>query len=90
MLFFIAAVIFGFMLLFADSAERWYAQATLMASVIAVITATMLLIHSLGNPFQGGFGGLKPVAMERSLRVLDQERRSSATARARRATPRAP
>lgn len=73
-LFFIAAVIFAFMLLFADSTERWTSQAAMMASVIAVISATMLLIHSLGNPFQPGLGGLKPVAMERSLRTLDQER----------------
>jgi hypothetical protein len=62
------------MLMFADSAERWYAQAMLMGSVVAVITATLLLIRVLDEPIQAGFGGLRPVAMERTLRILDQER----------------
>src|SRR3954447_6858469 len=74
-LFFIAAVIFGVMLGFADSAEAWYAQFVLMGSVIAVIPATMLLIGSLSSPFGRGLGELKPVAMERTLRLLDAERR---------------
>jgi hypothetical protein len=73
-LFFIAAIILAFMLLFADSAERWYAQAMLMGSVVAVITAMLLLIRVLDQPIQAGFGGVRPVAMERALRILDQER----------------
>jgi uncharacterized membrane protein len=73
-LFFISAIIFAFMLLFADSGERWYAQAMLMGSVVAVITATLLLIRVLDEPIQPGFGGLRPVAMERSLTILGQER----------------
>ena len=73
-LFFIAAVIFAFTLFFADSGERWYAQAMLMGSVVAVMTATLLLIGVLDQPIQAGFGGLRPVAMERTLRILDQER----------------
>lgn len=73
-LFFISAVIFAFILLFADSGERWYAQAMLMGSVVAVITATLLLINVLDHPVQAGFGGLKPVAMERTVQILDQER----------------
>jgi hypothetical protein len=73
-LLFIAAVIFAFMLLFADSGERWYAQAVLMGSVVAVITTMLLLIHVLDQPVRAGYGGLRPVAMERTLRILDQER----------------
>src|SRR3954449_10640539 len=73
-LFCIAVVIFGFVLFFADSGERWYAQAALMFSVISVIVATMLLIHSLNDPVHAGFGGLKPVAMQRTLRVLAKDR----------------
>jgi hypothetical protein len=73
-MFFIAGTIFVFMLLFADSGERWLAQAAMMASVMAVITATLLLIVFLNNPVRSGFGGLEPVAMQRTLRVLDQER----------------
>jgi hypothetical protein len=74
-LFFISAVIFAFILLFADSGERWYAQAMLMGSVVAVITATLLLINVLDHPVQAGFGGLKPAAMERTVQILDQERK---------------
>ena len=72
-LFLSAAVIFGFMLLFADSAERWFVQAAMMGGVAVVITATLLLLSFLDNPYTGGSGGLRPVAMERTLRVLAQE-----------------
>lgn len=74
-LFFITAAIFVFMLVFADSGERAAVQALMMGSVIAVITATLLLIRFLDDPFRDGFGGLKPVAMERTLGVLGEQRR---------------
>src|SRR6476660_418582 len=71
-LFFISAVIFVFMLFFADSGERARTQAMLMGSVAAVIAVMLLLLASLDRPFHAGVGGLEPVAMERSLRILDQ------------------
>jgi Protein of unknown function (DUF4239) len=74
-LFLIAALIFGFMLFFADSGERAVVQGMLIGSVIAAIAATLLLIRFLDDPFRSGFGGLRPVAMERTLEILDQERR---------------
>jgi hypothetical protein len=40
--------------------------------VVSVITVLMLLLFGLDNPFHSGVGGLKPVAMERSLRTVDQ------------------
>jgi amino acid transporter len=70
-LFFIAAVIFVFMLFFADRGERAVVQGMLIGSVVAVISALMLLLHGLDEPFHGGVGGLQPVAMERSLRMID-------------------
>jgi hypothetical protein len=73
-LFFIAAVIFAFMLLFADPRERVVVQGMLIGSVISVMTALMLLLAALDRPFHDGVGGLKPVAMERSLRILARER----------------
>ncbi len=72
-LFFIAAAILAFMLFFADPGERWFAQAMLVGSVVAVITATMLLIHRLDNPVRE-HGGLQPAAMQRTLRILERER----------------
>jgi hypothetical protein len=44
----------------------------LIGSVTSVITVLMLLLYGLDNPFHSGVGGLKPVAMERSLRMVDE------------------
>ena len=74
-LFFIAGVICVFMLFFADSGERAIVQAVLIGSVVAVIGVTLLLIRFLNNPLQAGYGALQPTAMERTLGLLDQERR---------------
>jgi hypothetical protein len=74
-LFFITAAIFLYMLLFADSGERAFVQATMVGSVMAAITVILLLIGFLNQPFRQGYGGLRSGAMERTLRVLDQERR---------------
>ena len=71
-IFFTAVLIFGYMLFFADSNERAKVQAMLMGSVVAVITAMLLLLNFLDNPYHTGVGSLKPVAMERTLRILDE------------------
>lgn len=71
-LFFIASVIFVFTLFFADRGERAVVQGMLIGSVVSVITVLMLLLFGLDNPFHSGVGGLKAVAMERSLRTVDQ------------------
>jgi hypothetical protein len=70
-----AAMIVGFMLFFADSGERAVVQAVLIGSVVAVMGATILLIRFLDNPYRPGVGSVRPHAMERTLRLLDQERR---------------
>ena len=71
-LFFVAGVIFVYMLFFADPAEGPVTQAMLMGSVTAVIAMLFLLLTSLDNPFHGGVGGLEPTAMEQTLRILDE------------------
>ena len=73
-LLFISVVIFAYLLFFADSGERAKSQAMLMGSVTAVITAMLLLIQFLDDPYRDDLGGLQPVAMERTLRILEQER----------------
>lgn len=70
-LFLMAAVIFTYMMFFADSGERWFIQALHVGAVVAVITATLLVIQMLTNPFNDGPGGLQPTAMERTLRALE-------------------
>jgi len=74
-LFFIAGVICVFMFFFADSGEHAIVQGVLIGSVVAVIGVTLFLIRFLNNPLQAGYGALQPVAMERTLAVLAQERR---------------
>ena len=73
-LFVIAAMIVGFMLLFADSGEPAFVQATLIGTVVAVMVATLLVIGFLNDPYRPGLGSLKPTAMQRTLQILDQER----------------
>ena len=38
-----------------------------------MIASTLLLLWFLDNPYHAGVGGLRPVAMERAIRILDQE-----------------
>ena len=73
-LFLIAGVVFAFMLFFADSGEGARSQAMLMGSATTVIVLTLLAINALNNPYRHGLGQIKPVAMERSLRLLDSAR----------------
>jgi hypothetical protein len=73
-LFLIAGVVFIYMLFFADSGEGAVTQAVLMGSATTVIVLTLTAINSLDNPYRHGLGQIKPVAMERSLRILDAAR----------------
>jgi Protein of unknown function (DUF4239) len=73
-LFLIAAVVFAYMLFFADSAERAVSQAMLMGSATSVIVLTLVAINMLDNPHRRGVGQITPVAMERAVRILDAER----------------
>jgi hypothetical protein len=68
----ISSVIFVFMLFFADSGEGAATQALLMGSVTAVVASMLLLISFLDSPFHEGVGGVRPVAMERTLRIVDE------------------
>jgi hypothetical protein len=73
-LFLIAGVLFGYMLFFADSGEGAGSQAMLMGSATTVVALTLMAINSLDSPYRQGLGQIKPVAMERSLRILDSAR----------------
>jgi hypothetical protein len=79
-LFFISGVIFLYMLFFADSGESAITQGVLMGSVASVITILLLLLSALDTPFQTGIGGIRPVAMERTLRIVDQAIAATGTA----------
>jgi amino acid transporter len=72
-LFFIAAIILVFMLGMADRAERTWVPALFIGSVVAVITAMLLLLSFFDDPVHDGVGGLQPAAMERTLVLIDQQ-----------------
>jgi hypothetical protein len=74
-LLFISVVIFVYMLFFADSGERALTQAVLIGSVVSVMVAMLLLIRFLDSPFHTGIGGVRPVAMERTLSIMAEELR---------------
>ena len=74
-LFFTAAAIFVFMLFFADSGEHALVQGMMIGSVVAVIVASLLLLRFLDNPYRAGVDSLKPVAMARTLTILEEARR---------------
>jgi hypothetical protein len=72
-LFVSAGMLFVFMLFFADSGERAVVQATLIGGVAIVVTSLLLLLWFLDNPYHGGAGALRPVAMEATLELLQKE-----------------
>jgi Protein of unknown function (DUF4239) len=73
-LFLTAGVLFAYMLLFADSAEMARSQAMLIGSATTVVVVTLLAIDGLNNPYRPGLGSVQPVAMERSLHMIEEAR----------------
>jgi hypothetical protein len=68
-----AGVVVVFMMFFADSGERAVVQALQIGVVVGLMAATLLLIRFLDRPFESGIGGIEPVAMERTLNILEVE-----------------
>ena len=71
-LFFISLIVLGFILTFADSAERAVVQALYMGGTLATILAMLMLLNFLDDPVHDGVGGLQPSAMVRSLVIMDE------------------
>jgi hypothetical protein len=69
-----AAIVFAYMLFFADPAEMRRSQAMLIGSATTIVVITMLAIYALDNPYRPGLGSIRPIAMERTLRILDEAR----------------
>jgi Protein of unknown function (DUF4239) len=73
-LFLIAGVVFAYLLFYADSAERARSQAMLIGSATTIVVATLLALTALDHPYGAAPGSIEPVAMERTLRLLDAAR----------------
>jgi hypothetical protein len=71
-LFVVAGVIFAYMLFFADPDEGVVTQSMLMGGVTAVMVLLLLLLATLDRPFESGVGGLQPVAMKRTLDIMQR------------------
>lgn len=72
-LFMLSAVVFGYLLFFADPAEGAITQGMLMGSVTAVMSLLLLLLLFFHHPYGDGLGRLHPTAMERTLRLTTIE-----------------
>jgi hypothetical protein len=73
-LFTLAGVLFAYVLFYADSAERARAQGMMIGSATAALAVTLLAIHTLDNPYRPGLGSVRPVAMQRSLTMIEEAR----------------
>ncbi|GCE76729.1 bestrophin-like domain [Cellulomonas biazotea] len=72
-LYVISAVIFVYLLFFADPAEGAVTQAVLMGSVTLVITLLLCLLSFFDRPHGNEVGKLRPTAMERTLELIDAQ-----------------
>jgi hypothetical protein len=70
-LFAISAIVFAYLLFFADPGEGRVTQGMLMGSVTVVISLLLLLLMFFDHPHGQGVGRLQPTAMERTLRLID-------------------
>jgi hypothetical protein len=70
----LGVTVFAYVLFYADSAERARSQAMMIGSVTTALVVTLLAVYTLNRPYSAGPGSLRPVAMERSLGVLDTAR----------------
>ena len=63
-----AAIVFAFLLFFADPTEMKRSQAMLVGSATTIVVVTLLAIYALDNPYRRGLGSIRPVAMEQLAR----------------------
>jgi Protein of unknown function (DUF4239) len=69
-----AALVLVYVLFFADSGERAVVQGLMAGSVTAVVVASLLVLSSLNRPYDADVGGIRPVAMQRSLETIGSAR----------------
>jgi hypothetical protein len=67
------ALVVAFVWLFADPAERTFAQAALPVGVTTVVAAGLVLVAFFDAPYRDTPGAVRPTSMERQLRVMTAE-----------------
>jgi hypothetical protein len=73
-----AALTIGFALLFADRRESFVVQASIIASVSALVTTGLLLIWFLDHPYADTRGSIKPTEMRNQLTIVEHEQQDVA------------
>jgi hypothetical protein len=68
-----AALTIAWIVLGASRRGSFLVQASAVASVAAMATATLLLVWFLDHPFEGEAGSIRPIEMEAVLEVIDEE-----------------
>ena len=63
----------GWIVLGANRRGSFVVQASAVASVAAMATATLLLVWFLDHPFEDQSGSIRPIEMEEVLRVIEEE-----------------
>ena len=64
-------IVLAFVFFFADRGEGAVIQAVQVGAVMAMLTASLLVVRFLDHPYHPGSGSIKPTAMEQSLGKLD-------------------
>jgi hypothetical protein len=66
-----AAIVVGYTYLYADRGESFALQAAMIGTVTAVVVAGLLIVRFLDRPYENRSGSITPVAMIRTLRLID-------------------
>jgi len=67
------ALTMAFVLLFTDRRESFAVQGCLMATVAAMVAASLTLVWFLDHPFEGDSGSVEPAEMERAIVEIEGE-----------------
>jgi len=63
----------GFVLLFTDRRESFPVQASLIATVAALVSASLVLVWFLDHPYEDSTGSVHPTEMERTIENMERE-----------------
>jgi lipid-A-disaccharide synthase-like uncharacterized protein len=85
-----AACVLGYVLLFADRAERVVAQAALIGIVATLMVTSLLLVDFLDHPYRNKTGSITPSSMEFALATMERARGADITLCDDRGTPSVP
>jgi hypothetical protein len=74
-------VLIGYVFLFADTRERRLAQWMMITAVTSAVTASLLMVAYLNQPYGHHEGALEPTAMRDTLQTMDRQRASGGSSR---------